>query len=118
MDLSPFEFIALLLGLVLVVTGMRVLFLYLPARWRPRGAFERALRYAPLAALVALTVPQVFASLLGGDASAGASAAPGGLSLLLADGRVPSAVALLAVGAITRKPLAALATGVAVLMLF
>jgi branched-subunit amino acid transport protein len=114
MDLSPFEFIALLLGLVLVVTGMRVLFLYLPANWRPRGAFERALRYAPLAALVALTVPQVFASLLG----TGTDAAPGGLSLLLADGRVPSAVALLAVGAITRKPLAALATGVVVLMLF
>jgi branched-subunit amino acid transport protein len=116
-DLSPFEFIALLLGLVMVVTGTRVLFLYLPASWRPRGPFERALRYAPLAALVALTVPQVFASWLAAG-TASNLVAPGWLSLLLADGRVPSAVALLVVGAITRKPLAALAAGLGVLMLF
>jgi branched-subunit amino acid transport protein len=115
MDLTTSEFVVLLIGLVLVVTGTRVLFLYLPASWRPRGAVERALRYAPLAALVALTVPQVFASLLAPQASA---ATAGWLSLLLADGRVPAAAVLLAVGALTRKPLAALAAGVAVLLLF
>jgi hypothetical protein len=125
-NLSTLEFAVMLFGLVLVVTGTRVVFLYLPASWRPRGSVERALRYAPLAALVALAVPQVFLAMLepagmppdvAGGAGGAAPAAAAWFPALLADGRVLSAAVLLVVGAWTRQPLAGLAAGVAVLLL-
>jgi branched-subunit amino acid transport protein len=121
MNLSTLEFVVMLAGLVLVVTGTRVVFLYLPANWRPRGNIERALRYAPLAALVALAVPQVFLSVLAPAGAppdvAGIPETAGWLSAMWVDGRVPAAAVLLVVGAWTRQPLAGLAAGVAVLML-
>jgi branched-subunit amino acid transport protein len=46
--------------LTLIVFGMRNSFLFVPASLRPRGLLERALRYAPLAALAALVSPEVF----------------------------------------------------------
>lgn len=110
------EFLLLLVGLLVVVTGTRVIFLYLPSDWRPRGSLERALRYAPLCALVALVVPQVFAGL--GGAGAGLDLGLAGLaSAILQDGRVPAALVALAVAALARQPLPGLVAGVAVLLL-
>ena len=50
----------LLIGLLSLLTLLsRSFFVLLPRRWQPRGRVEQALRYAPLAALLAITVPEV-----------------------------------------------------------
>jgi branched-subunit amino acid transport protein len=46
-------------ALVLVTLLARNFFLVLPERWQPRGWVEQALRVAPLAALLAITVPEI-----------------------------------------------------------
>lgn len=95
-------------GLVLVVFLTRNAFQILPRRFQPSGALDRALRFAPLAALTALTVPDA----LGGLLAAGAD----GFSVLQ-DGRLPAAVVTLAVARWTRAPVPGLAAGTAVLLL-
>lgn len=93
-------------GLVAVVFATRNVFVVLPDWMRPRGAFERALRFAPLAALVALTVPSAATALL----------APGaGAWDVIRDGRLPAALAALAVARWRGSPLPGLFAGVAVL---
>jgi branched-subunit amino acid transport protein len=49
----------LLAGLVIVTLVARNLFLVLPPRWQPRGWVAQALQVAPLAALLAITVPEI-----------------------------------------------------------
>jgi branched-subunit amino acid transport protein len=98
---------AAIAGLVVVVFVTRNAFMALPRRFQPTGAFERALRFAPLAALVALTVP----------AAAEAWLVPGaGWLDVWHDARLPAAVATVAVARIARSPFAGLAAGVAVLL--
>jgi branched-subunit amino acid transport protein len=64
-----------LIGLLAAVTLVaRNLFLVLPPRWQPRGAVEQALRVAPLAALLAITVPEIVRDLPLRLAAAGALA--------------------------------------------
>lgn len=93
----------LLVLLVVVTLVARNFFLVLPRRWQPRGAVERALRAAPLAALVAITLPEILrTSVLAPDA--------GGLDLLL-DARLLATLALLAVWQRWRHGVAALAAG-------
>lgn len=94
-------------GLVIVVFVTRNVFVVLPSRWQPRGRFERALRQAPLAALVALTVPAAGAVLLepGWDFAA-----------LWRDARLPAAVVTVAVSWAARSPFPGLAAGVATLL--
>ena len=93
-------------GLVVVVFVTRNAFLALPRRFLPSGAVERALRFAPLAALVALTVP----------AAAEAWLAPGGsLAVAWHDGRLPAALATLAVARAARSPFPGLVAGIVVL---
>jgi branched-subunit amino acid transport protein len=103
----------LLIGLLALVTLVaRNLFLVLPPRWQPRGAVEQALRVAPLAALLAITVPEIVR-----DLPARAAAAPGWAEATLAaatDPRLSGALALLLVVRITRKSLWGLAAGGAV----
>jgi branched-subunit amino acid transport protein len=95
-----------LLALLVVVTLLaRNFFLVLPRRWQPRRAVERALRAAPLAALVAITVPEIVAGAL--EPGAGPVAA-------LLDARLLAALALLAVWWVWRHGVAALAAGSAV----
>ena len=94
-------------GLVAVVFATRNAFLALPRRLHPRGALERALRFAPLAALAALVVPESMGAWL----AAGADAAGA-----WRDPRLPAALAALAVARIARSPLPGLAAGVAVLV--
>ena len=59
MQYSPFEIWSLIALLALVTLVARGFFLVLPRRWQPRGRVEQALRYAPLAALLAITVPEI-----------------------------------------------------------
>ena len=98
---------AAIAGLVVVVFVTRNAFVALPRRLHPRGAIERALRFAPLAALVALTVPAAFETAL---------APGGGWIAAWHDGRLPAALATVAVARVARSPFAGLAAGVAALL--
>jgi branched-subunit amino acid transport protein len=59
MRYSPLELWTLIALLALLTLVSRSFFVLLPRRWQPRGRVEQALRYAPLAALLAITVPEV-----------------------------------------------------------
>jgi branched-subunit amino acid transport protein len=107
MRLSDVQVWAAIAGLVAVVFVTRNVFVVVPPRWQPRGAMERALRHAPLAALVALTVPQVVGPLI--DAGVDVTA-------LWHDARLPAAVATLLGARIGGSPFAGLAAGVVVLL--
>ncbi len=97
------ELWVLLLALVGVTLVARCFFLVLPARWQPRGALERALRAAPLAALMAITLPEI---LRGSLLTEGV-----GLAAMATDPRLLSALVLAAVWAATRHGLVALLAG-------
>jgi branched-subunit amino acid transport protein len=93
--------IALLAGVTLVA---RNFFLVLPKRWQPRGAVAEALRYAPLAALLAITAPEIVR-----DVPPIVDAA--GWAALATDGRAVAAVVLVLVSRLTRRALWGLAAG-------
>jgi branched-subunit amino acid transport protein len=94
-------------GLVVVVFATRNAFVVLPRRMLPSGALERALRVAPLAALVALTVPGALAAWL----------EPGGnAAVAWADGRLPATIATVAVARAARSSFVGLLAGVATLL--
>ncbi len=94
-----------ILLLTLVIVALRNAFLVLPREWLPRGTLERALRYAPLAALAALLAPEVLQPVL---------RAPGFSLAGFVDPRVLSALAAAAVSRLTHNALAALAAGAGV----
>jgi branched-subunit amino acid transport protein len=107
-DAPALEIWTAILVLTAVVIAIRNVFLVAPRDWLPRGTFERALRYAPLAALVALVAPELTQPVL---------RAPG-LSLWgLTDPRVLSALAVVLVSRWSGNSLAALASGVGVFVL-
>ncbi len=98
------ELWVLLVALVGVTLLARCFFLVLPAHWQPRGALERALRAAPLAALVAITVPEILrSSLLTEGVGWG----------LATDARLLSALMLAATWWATRQGVVALLAGCA-----
>ena len=97
------EMLVLLGALVGVTLVARCFFLVLPQRWQPRGALERALRAAPLAALVAITLPEILRTSMLADAHAPLQ--------WLADPRLLSALVLSAVWAATRQGVLALLAG-------
>lgn len=107
-SLSSLEIWATILLLTLVIVGLRNFFLVLPRDWQPRGTLERALRYAPLAALVALLAPELMQPII---------RAPGFSWAGFVDPRVLSALAVVVVSRTTRNALAALAAGVLVFWL-
>lgn len=96
-----------ILMLALIIFMLRNSFLFAPARLRPRGVLERALRYAPLAALAALVAPEVFRAWL---------AANEWTSALLLDARLLSAFALMLAVRITGDALIGLLVGSAVFL--
>lgn len=102
--------------LTAVIVLSRASFLLLPARWRPGPRSEQWLRYAPLAALAALVVPDSFGPLLRmpPETAGAATRVLGWLQSVLADARAPAAIALLVVGTGFRRPFGALLTGIAV----
>ncbi|MCZ8111503.1 MAG: AzlD domain-containing protein [Betaproteobacteria bacterium] len=99
------ELWVLLVALVGVTLVARCFFLVLPARWQPRGALERALRAAPLAALVAITLPEILRSSLLAEGVAPVA--------VLGDARLLSALLLAAVWWTTRRGVVALLAGCA-----
>lgn len=94
--------------LTLIVFALRNAFLFVPASLRPRGLLERALRYAPLAALAALVAPEVMRGWL--------TASELGVSMLF-DARVLSALALLLTVRLTGNALIGLLVGCAVFLM-
>jgi branched-subunit amino acid transport protein len=68
--------------LALIVLWQRLSFLLLPAQFRPRGALLRALSFAPVAALMAICIPEIFQ---------GAMRAPDEPLAWVSDGRVLAA---------------------------
>jgi branched-subunit amino acid transport protein len=105
--LSDLQIWLAILGLVVVVFVTRNVFIVLPASWRPSGTIERALRHAPVAALVALTVP---------PAAGGLMAAGWDPVAVWHDARLPAAFATVVVSRLARSPFPGLAAGVAVLL--
>lgn len=107
-------------GVIVMLTAVIVLsrasFLLLPQRWRPGPRSEQWLRYAPLAALAALVVPETFTSLLQAPPAAATESARllGWLHAVLADARAPAGIALLVVGTGLQRPFGALVVGIVV----
>jgi len=105
MQYSALELGVLIALLALLTLLSRSFFVLLPRRWQPRGRVEQALRYAPLAALLAITVPEVVQQL----PAALQQATPAWA--LATDARLVSALLLAAVIRLTRHTLWGLAAG-------
>ena len=112
MHYSPLEIWVLIALLSLVTLGARSFFVLLPRRWQPRGRVEQALRYAPLAALLAITVPEVVQQL----PAAPQHGAPAWADVAT-DPRLASALVLAVVIRLTRHTLWGLLAGTATYML-
>ena len=98
---TPAQIWTLIALLTLVTLVARNLFLLLPPTWQPRGSIAEALRYAPLAALLAITVPEIVRDVRG------LPLAPS----LLADPRLAAALVLAAVMLLSRRSVLALVLG-------
>jgi branched-subunit amino acid transport protein len=110
MQYSPLDLWLLIALLALLTLVSRSFFVLLPRRWQARGRVEQALRYAPLAALLAITVPEVVQQL----PAALHQAAPAWA--LASDARLVSALVLAAVIRLTRHTLWGLLAGAATYM--
>lgn len=110
MHYSDFELWLLIALLALLTLVSRSFFVLLPRRWQPRGRIEQALRYAPLAALLAITAPEVAKQL----PDALQQAAP--LQTIATDARLVSALVLVAVIRLTRHTVWGLAAGIVTFM--
>ena len=106
MHYSNLELWVLIALLSLLTLVSRSFFVLLPRRWQPRGRVQQALRYAPLAALLAITVPEVAKQL----PDALQHAAP--VWALATDARLLSALVLVTVILLTRHTLWGLVAGI------
>jgi branched-subunit amino acid transport protein len=109
MPYSTAELWLLIVLLALVTLFARSFFLLLPRRWQPRGRVEQALRYAPLAALLAITVPEIVPRWPGET-----SADQAWLVSASTDPRLLSALVVAGVIGLTRQTLWGLVAGSAV----
>lgn len=107
MQYSPLQLWTLIALLSLLTLLSRSFFVLLPRRWQPRGRVEQALRYAPLAALLAITVPEVVLQL------PAALQQPAPAWALATDARLLSALVLAAVIRLKRNTLWGLLAGTA-----
>jgi|GEM_PF-1133767 len=105
---AALDLLLLVALLALLTLVARNFFLILPARWQPRGAVAEALRYAPLAALLAITVPEIVR-----DLPVGAAGATAAWADALTDPRLVSALVLGAVIRLARSALWGLVAGTA-----
>ena len=110
MHYTPVELWVLIALLALLTLALRSFFVLLPRRWHPRGRVALALRYAPLAALLAITVPEVVRQLPAALQQAGPAAA------IATDARLVSAIVLAAVIRLTRHTLWGLVAGIGVFL--
>jgi branched-subunit amino acid transport protein len=104
----------LLFGMGAITIVTRTAFLWLPEHWQPRGQAGVALSFVPALALVAIVAPGALGTLHQ------TLLAPDGLQVgsvlvqIAQDGRLPSALAVLVVGAWRRNAMQALVAGVLV----
>jgi len=105
MQYSQGELWVLIALLALLTLVSRSFFVLLPRRWQPRGRVEQALRYAPLAALLAITMPEVVKQV----PTALQQAVPAWA--IATDARLVSALVLAVVIRLTRHTLWGLAAG-------
>ena len=100
------------MGAITILT--RTAFLWLPEHWQPRGQAGVALSFVPALALVAIVSPGALGTLRHLlEAPDGFQLGPA-LAQIAQDGRLPSALAVLAVGAWRRNAMQALIAGVIV----
>ncbi|MES2716109.1 MAG: AzlD domain-containing protein [Pseudomonadota bacterium] len=111
MHYSPLELWLLIALLALLTLAARSVFVLLPRRWQPRGRMEQALRYAPLAALLAITAPEVALQL----PQALQQGTP--IWAVATDARLVSALVLVVVIRLTRHTLLGLVAGIASFLL-
>jgi branched-subunit amino acid transport protein len=97
-----------IIALALVVVGTRNLFVFFGKRFSPSGKLSRALNFAPVAALVAIVVPEFVDAV-----------ASHGLDVTnhLNDGRLLAGIVLLIVGLLTKNSLYALLAGTGIYLL-
>jgi branched-subunit amino acid transport protein len=88
--------------LTLVVFLSRNLFVIFGERFKPKGRLSQALEFAPLAALVAIVVPEFMTAFMTHGTS---------ITEHIADGRVLAGMTAIVVGAIFRNSLYALVGG-------
>ena len=104
----------LLFGMGVITIMTRTAFLWLPEHWQPRGQAGVALSFVPALALVAIVAPGTLGTLrqilL---APEGFQFGPA-LAQIAQDGLLPSALAVLVVGAWRRNAMQALIAGVIV----
>ena len=104
----------LMLGMGAITILTRTAFLWLPEHWQPRGQAGVALSFVPALALVAIVSPGALETLRQTlEAPDGFQLGPA-LTQIAQDGRLPSALAVLAVGAWRRNAMQALIAGVTV----
>jgi branched-subunit amino acid transport protein len=93
----------LIIGLLtIVIFATRNLFVIFGERFRPTGRLSQALDFAPLAALVAIVVPEFVVAFETHGAS---------INARIIDGRVLAAIAAIVVGIAARNSLYALIAG-------
>jgi branched-subunit amino acid transport protein len=93
----------IIFGLSIMVLAMRWSFLVLPRRFQPKGALAQALGFAPLAALVAICVPEVLKAQMQWYATQGSLEFNKALPSLLSDWRLWGGLAMLIISMLFRQ---------------
>lgn len=110
MNLADLRVWLIIVLMTVIVVIMRNVFLFTPRRWQPRGLLQQALRYAPLAALTALVIPEMLAGVRAQDGPSGVE--------ILTDPRLASALVLIAVIRLSGNAFAGIAAGTGMFLLF
>ena len=104
----------LLFGMGAITIMTRTAFLWLPEHWQPRGRAGVALSFVPALALVAIVAPGALGTLRQIFLAPEGFRFGPAMAQIAQDGRLPSALAVLAVGAWRRNAMQALIAGVIV----
>ncbi len=90
---------AIIFALMIMVLLMRWSFLFLPRRFQPKGALAQALSFAPLAALIAICVPEIMKFQIGSFTNPSSN----WLGVLLTDWRLWGGLVMLIVASVFRQ---------------
>jgi len=104
----------LMFGMSAITIMTRTAFLWLPEHWQPRGQAGVAMSFVPALALVAIVSPGALGTLRELHVAPDGFQIGPALAQIAQDGRLPSALAVLAVGAWRRNAMQALIAGVIV----
>jgi branched-subunit amino acid transport protein len=104
----------LVFGMGAITIMTRTAFLWLPAHWQPRGQAGVALSFVPALALVAIVTPGALGTLRQTLLAPEGFQVGSALLQIAQDGRLPSALIVIFVGAWRRNAMQALIAGVIV----